>query len=100
MIGKEGKNIEAANAKDFVFGYTVANDLTALDWLRRNGGQWLLCKTIDGFCPLGPSILTADKLNDPHNLAITCRVNGEVKQSGNTIQLIHGVYDCISWLSK
>ena len=100
VIGKSGKNIDAKTAKDYIFGYTVANDITALDWHRKNGGQWLLGKTMDGFCPLGPSILTTDKVPDPHNLAISCRVNGEIKQSSNTNQLIHGVYDCVAFLSK
>ncbi|XP_046649094.1 fumarylacetoacetate hydrolase domain-containing protein 2-like isoform X1 [Daphnia pulicaria] len=100
VLGKKGKNIEASEAKDYVFGYTVANDLTALDWHKKNGGQWLLGKTMDGFCPIGPNILTADKIPDPHNLKISCSVNGQIKQTSNTNQLIHGVFDCISFLSK
>lgn len=55
---------------------------------------------MDGFCPIGPSILTADKIADPHKLAISCRVNGQIKQTSNTHQLIHGVYGCIAFLSK
>ncbi|XP_032794651.2 fumarylacetoacetate hydrolase domain-containing protein 2 [Daphnia magna] len=100
VIGKKGKNLDATTAKDCVFGYTVANDITALDWHKKNGGQWLLGKTMDGFCPIGPSILTADKIADPHKLAISCRVNGQIKQTSNTHQLIHGVYGCIAFLSK
>ena len=88
-------------AKDYIFGFTVAHDVTARDWqLKKNGGQWLLGKAMDGFCPIGPCIVTADEIIDPHKLAISCRVNGEVKQSSSTSQIIHGVYDCVAWLSK
>jgi hypothetical protein len=67
---------------------------------KKNGGRWLLGKTMDGFCPIGPDILTADKVPDPHNLKISCSVNGHIKQTSNTNQLIHGVFDCISFLSN
>lgn len=88
-------------AEDYIFGYTVANDITARDWqMHRNGGQWLLGKTMDGFCPLRPAIVTADEIPDPHKLAISCRVNGQFKQNSSTSQLVHGVYDCIAWISK
>ncbi|XP_032794648.1 fumarylacetoacetate hydrolase domain-containing protein 2 [Daphnia magna] len=101
VIGKKGKNIDASLAKDYIFGYTVAHDVTARDWqLKKNGGQWLLGKAMDGFCPIGPCILTADQVPDPHRLAISCRVNGQVKQNSTTAQLVHGVYDCVAWLSK
>jgi len=101
VIGKTGKNIDVNDAKNHVFGYTVANDVSARDWqMHRNGGQFLLGKTMDGFCPLGPCIVTADEIGDPHSLKLSCRVNGMVKQDSNTDQLIHNVYDCISWISK
>ncbi|XP_059353621.1 fumarylacetoacetate hydrolase domain-containing protein 2-like isoform X2 [Daphnia carinata] len=101
VIGKKGKNIDASLAKDYIFGYTVAHDVSARDWqLRKNGGQWLLGKAMDGFCPIGPCIVTADEIPDPHNLALSCTVNGQVKQNSTTAQLVHGVYDCVAWLSK
>ncbi len=101
VIGKQGKDIDPVAAKEYIFGYTVAHDVTARDWqLNKNGGQWLLGKAMDGFCPLGPCIVTADEIPDPHKLAISCRVNGELKQNSSTAQLVHGVYDCVSWLSK
>ena len=101
VIGKRGKNIDVSRAKDHIFGYTVAHDVSARDWqLKRNGGQWLLGKTMDGFCPLGPCVVTADEIGDPHNLSLSCRVNGEVKQNSTTAQLVHNVYDCIAWVSK
>lgn len=101
VIGKQGKNIDPAAAKDHVFGYTVAHDVSARDWqLNKNGGQWLLGKAMDSFCPLGPCIVTPDEIPDPHNLKVSCRVNDELKQNSSTAQLVHGVYDCIAWLSK
>ncbi|XP_032794649.2 fumarylacetoacetate hydrolase domain-containing protein 2 [Daphnia magna] len=101
VIGKRGKNIDATSAHDYIFGFTVAHDVTARDWqFTRNGGQWLLGKAMDGFCPIGPGIVTPDEIADPHNLAISCRVNGQLKQNSSTAQLVHGVYDCVAWLSK
>lgn len=101
IIGKPGRNIDPSSANEHIFGYTVAHDVTARDWqFGKNGGQWFLGKTMDGFCPLGPSIVTADEIPDPHALAVSCRVNGEVKQNSSTSQLVHGVYDCVAWLSK
>lgn len=100
VIGMKGKNIETEQAKEHIFGYTIANDLTSLGWHKKNGGQWLLGKTIDGFCPMGPCILTADKIPDPHKLSISCRVNGEVKQQSDTSQLVHNVFECVAYLSR
>lgn len=101
VIGKQGKNIDSNTVKDYIFGYTVAHDVTARDWqFNRNGDQWLLGKAMDGFCPIGPCIVTADEIADPHALAISCRVNGQVKQNSSTSQLVHGVYDCVIWLSR
>ena len=71
VIGKKGKNISADNAMEYVLGYTVAHDVSARDWqLRKNGGQWLLGKTMDAFCPLGPEIVNKDEIPDPHVLGI------------------------------
>jgi len=101
VIGKAGKRILPENALEHVFGYTVAHDVSARDWqLKRNGGQWLLGKTMDTFCPLGPAIVTADELKDPYNLAICCRVNGTTKQDSSTKQIIHKVGDLISFISR
>jgi len=90
VVGKKGKNIKASEGLDYVFGYTIANDISARDWqMGRNGGQWFLGKTMDTFCPLGPTIVTKDELKDPHNLKLACRVNGVDKQKGNTVELVH-----------
>ena len=86
IIGKSGKNISEADAMSHVFGYTVINDVTWRDIQRRHGGQWDKGKSLDGTCPMGPCIVTADAL-DHTNLHLTCRVNGATKQDSNTKHL-------------
>ncbi|MHB8515331.1 MAG: fumarylacetoacetate hydrolase family protein [Dehalococcoidia bacterium] len=83
VIGRDGRDIEEARALEHVFGYTVANDVTARD-LQRRHGQWYKGKGLDGFCPLGPSVVTADEIGDPQRLDIALRVNGVEKQRANT----------------
>jgi 2-keto-4-pentenoate hydratase/2-oxohepta-3-ene-1,7-dioic acid hydratase in catechol pathway len=69
VIGKEGKEIKQSEAMDYVFGYTVAHDVSARDWqLKRNGGQWLLGKTFDTYSPIGPAIVSTEEIGDPHKL--------------------------------
>ena len=86
IIGKGGKNITEADAMSHVFGYTVINDVTWRDIQRRHGGQWDKGKSLDGTCPMGPCIVTADAIEHT-NLHLTCRVNGVVKQDSNTKHL-------------
>ncbi|MEP7155231.1 MAG: fumarylacetoacetate hydrolase family protein [Betaproteobacteria bacterium] len=86
VIGKTGKNISEADAMSHVFGYTIINDVTWRDIQRRHGGQWDKGKSLDGTCPMGPCIVTADSLQ-PDNLDIECRVSGVVKQKSNTRHL-------------
>ncbi|NXM77569.1 FAHD2 protein, partial [Serilophus lunatus] len=101
VIGKRGRNIEAAVALEHVVGFTVANDVSARDWLRgRNGRQWLLGKTFDTFCPLGPAIVTREAVPDVHNLWIRCSVNGRRMQESSTCNLIFGVPALIAWVSR
>ena len=101
VIGKRGKNISVDAAKDHIFGYTIAHDVRARDWqLKKNGGQWILGKTMDGFCPLGPCVVTADEIEDPHNLKLSSKVNGILKQNSNTCQLVHGCYAIVAFLSR
>jgi len=101
VIGAKGKNIPREKAMDFVLGYTVAHDVSARDWqLKKNGGQWLIGKTMDGFCPIGPWIVTKSDISDVHGLGIRCRVNGVTKQDSNTNQLVHRVENVIELLSK
>ncbi len=98
VIGKPGKNIPVANAATHVFGYMVLNDISARD-LQMRGKQYFKGKSLDGACPTGPWIVTADELPDPHNLRITCRVNGVTKQDGHTRHMIFDVPGIIAYLS-
>uniref|UniRef100_A0A8D1VJE9 Fumarylacetoacetase-like C-terminal domain-containing protein n=1 Tax=Sus scrofa TaxID=9823 RepID=A0A8D1VJE9_PIG len=101
VIGKKGKHIKAADAMAHVAGFTVAHDVSACDWqMTCNGKQWLLGKTFDTFCPLGPALVTKDSVADPPNLKICCRVNGNVVQSSNTNQMVFKTEELIAWVSR
>jgi len=101
VMGKEAKHVPKEKALDYVFGYTVAQDISARDWQKElNGGQFLIGKTMDTFCPLGPSIVHKSLIPDPHNLTIKCSVNGVQKQCGNTSELIFRIDDIIHRLSQ
>ena len=100
VIGKSGRNIPKAEAMDHVFGYTILNDISARDIQRRHGGQYFKGKAMDGSCPVGPSIVTADEIEDPHNLSIGLSVNGEVRQDGTTSQMIFDIPTLIASLSE
>ncbi|WP_071393970.1 fumarylacetoacetate hydrolase family protein [Bacillus tuaregi] len=99
VIGKEVSNVSKDEALSCVFGYTVGNDLSARDLQFRSGRQWLLGKTLENFGPIGPYLLTADEI-DPTNLDIECRVNGVVKQSANTRDMIFDCATLISYISE
>ena len=100
VMGRSGRNIPRAQALNHVFGYTAGNDISARDWQKgRPGGQWLLGKTFDTFAPIGPWIVTADELGDPHDLEIRCELNGKTMQNARTDQLIFRVDYLISHLS-
>lgn len=101
VIGKQGRFIDRSDAMSHVFGYCCGNDISARDWQKEKpGGQWLLGKTFDGFAPLGPGIVTVDEIDDPNNLDITLRLNGETMQSSNTSHLIFPIDFLISHLSQ
>ena len=101
IIGREGKHIPAANAMDFVFGYSCGHDVSARDWQKgRPGGQWLLGKTFDTFAPVGPCVVTTRELTDPSNLRVRMQLNGEVVQDSTTAQLIFDIPELIEHLSK
>lgn len=95
VIGRRCRNVPRADAESVILGYTVANDVTARD-LQASDGQWTRAKGFDTFCPLGPWIETEI---DASALAITCTVNGEVRQSGNTADLVRGVPELIEFVS-
>ena len=98
IIGKGGANIREEDAMRHVFGYTIINDVTWRDIQRRHGGQWFKGKSLDGTCPMGPCIVTADSL-DHTNLDVECRVSGVVKQKSNTRHLYFKVPRLIAELS-
>ena len=100
VIGRAGKNIPASEALDYVFGYTVLNDVSARDLQSAHGGQFFKGKSLDGSCPMGPWIVTADEIGDPHNLAVRCRVNNVTKQDSTTAEFIFNIPAVIEWLSK
>lgn len=99
VIGQGGRHITRAQALDHVWGYTVADDITARDIQHHPGMQWFLGKNFDGSCPLGPWIVTADELTDPQRLRLTVSVNGVAKQDGNTANMIFDVAALIEELS-
>ena len=98
IIGRGGKNISETDALKHVFGYTAINDVTWRDLQRRHGGQWHKGKSLDGTCPMGPCIVTADAL-EHGNLNIECRVSGVVKQKSNTRHLYFKLPRLIAELS-
>lgn len=98
VIGKGGINITEENALDHVFGYSVINDISARD-LQFRHKQFFLGKSLDGACPMGPWIVTADEIADPHALDLSCWVNGELKQSANTCQQLFKIAKVIEILS-
>lgn len=99
IIGRTARNVPVEAALDVVFGYTVANDISARD-LQAADGQWVRGKGLDTFCPLGPVIVTADEIPDPHSLGVRTWVNGEQAQDGSTSDMIFDVPTLIAYLSK
>ena len=95
VIGRRGRDIPEERALEHVFGYTVGNDVTARD-LQARHQQWYKGKGLDGFCPLGPWIVTADELPDPQSLRLSLRVNGEEKQNAGTDDMIFSVAKLIA----
>jgi len=103
IIGKSAKDVSRADALKHVFGYTIANDVTARDWQRNKdlgGGQFARGKSFDGFCPLGPVIMTADEIPYPNTLKIKTTLNGQVMQNDSTTNMIFDVPALIESLSS
>jgi 2-keto-4-pentenoate hydratase/2-oxohepta-3-ene-1,7-dioic acid hydratase in catechol pathway len=97
VIGKKGKYVPKADAMDYVFGYTVINDISARDCRRE--GQWIVSKGQDTFAPMGPILVTKDEVENPHNLNLSLKVNGVEKQNSNTKFLLFNINDLIEDLS-
>lgn len=100
IIGKAGRDIAPARAFEHVYGYTILNDVTARDVQRRHGGQYFKGKGLDSSCPMGPWIVTADEVPSPGDLGIRLRVNGELRQDGNTAAMIFDIPTLIASLSE
>jgi 2-keto-4-pentenoate hydratase/2-oxohepta-3-ene-1,7-dioic acid hydratase in catechol pathway len=99
VIGTTSRNIPKADALRHVFGYTVINDVSARD-LQAQHMQWFKGKSLDGFCPMGPVVVTADEFGDPQAKRLQLRVNGVTKQDGSTADMIFPMHVIVEWLSK
>jgi len=101
VIGRTAKDVSEAQALDHVFGYTCSNDVSARRWQKHGGArQWVRGKSFDGFCPLGPVLVTADEIPDPQALDVRCLLNGEAMQTGHTSDMIFSVAQLIAHLSR
>jgi len=99
VVGKEAAHVSEADAISHVAGYCIGNDLSARDLQFDTGGQWLVGKTLDGFAPVGPYLVTADQV-DPDKLKIECWVNGETRQSSSTDDFIFNTAQIVSYISR
>ena len=100
VIGKTARNVAAADAFDVIAGYTICHDVSARDLQLEKGDQWIVGKSLDTFCPLGPVIVTKDEIADPHDLGLRCLVNGKAVQDSNTKELIFNIPYLIEYLTK
>ena len=99
IVGRRMRRVGADAALDYVFGYTVCNDVSARD-VQFSESQWTRGKSFDTFCPLGPVVVTADELPDPQVLALGTRVNGEVMQDSSTGEMLFGVAELLAFCSR
>ncbi|MEO8607101.1 MAG: fumarylacetoacetate hydrolase family protein [Chloroflexota bacterium] len=100
VIGKKARHVKEEDALNYVFGYTIANDVSARDLQLREDSQWTRGKSLDTFCPLGPWVVSRDEIADPHNLSVKTTVSGEVRQDGNTKDFIFNIPVLISYCSR
>jgi 2-keto-4-pentenoate hydratase/2-oxohepta-3-ene-1,7-dioic acid hydratase in catechol pathway len=101
VIGKGGRHLTAAEAMHHVAGYTIGHDVSARDWqLKKDGKQWLAGKSFDTFAPVGPHLVTADRVHDPLNLGIRLRLNGQTMQDSNTRQMIFPPAELLAYISQ
>lgn len=99
VISKKGRHIPKQLAYDYIFGYTIANDVTARD-IQTAHGQYFLGKSLDQSCPMGPYVVTKDEIPNPHNLTVVTKVNDEVRQNGNTATMVFKIDDLIAEISR
>jgi 5-carboxymethyl-2-hydroxymuconate isomerase len=98
VVGTEMRRVGVGDALDHVYGYTVANDVSARD-VQFGDGQWVRGKSLDTFCPLGPVLVPAAEIADPQALGLRTRVNGETVQDSTTAEMIFGVAELLAWCS-
>ena len=99
VIGKTASRVSEEDALDVILGYTNANDVSARD-LQKRTSQWLLGKTLDKFCPIGPYLVTADEVGDPQQLTTKSWLNGELRQNSNTADMIFSIAEVIAYVSR
>jgi len=99
IIGKGGYQIPASEAQAHVYGYTIINDVSARD-IQFSTSQWSLSKSLPTFCPIGPAIVTADEITDPHTLDVQLSIDGELLQHSNTSELIFKIPELIEYISS
>ncbi|MGO4104525.1 fumarylacetoacetate hydrolase family protein [Leifsonia sp. YAF41] len=99
IIGRPARNVSVADALDYVFGYTVVNDITARN-IQFSEAQWSRCKSFDGFTPTGPVVVTADEIGDPQDVWLTTHVDGRILQDASSGDMVRTVAEIISYLSK
>lgn len=101
VVGKDARYLNSAeDSKDYIAGYTVVNDVSERAFQLERGGQWTKGKSCDNFTPTGPWLLTADEVEDVHDLSLKLSVNGKTMQNGNTKNLIFNVYHIVHYLSQ
>ena len=100
VIGKTARNVSETEAYDYIAGYMNCNDISARDLQFRPGDQWLRGKCLDSFCPLGPWLVTTDEIEEPHDLSIKCRLNGQLMQDSNTSEMIYRIPYLVQYLSE
>ena len=99
IIGRPARDVHVQDALDYVWGYTVVNDITARD-IQFSEAQWSRCKSFDGFTPTGPVVVTADEIPDPQDLWLTTNLDGRILQDASTAEMVRGVAEIISYLSR
>ncbi|MCU0611314.1 MAG: fumarylacetoacetate hydrolase family protein [Candidatus Eisenbacteria bacterium] len=100
VVGREARDVSEEDALHHVLGYACANDVTARWWQRHGGGPWARGKGFDGFCPVGPCVVTADEIPDPQSLLLETELNGVIMQRSATSQMLFSVRRLISFLSQ
>ena len=100
VIGKQASRVSEEDALNYVLGYTVVNDVSARDLQLGGAGQWDMGKSLNTFCPYGPAIITSNEVENPHNLDLQLSVNGEMRQTSNTSNLIFKIPELIAYLTK